>query len=81
MELNEEQAKRFDRLSEYQSDLSFESLPYEIKMFEVDTVLSEKRERWHENLKSDIYMEEAVHVLEDMKMNNIKKSGLADVKK
>ncbi|WP_423818107.1 carboxy terminal-processing peptidase [Salinimicrobium sp. TIG7-5_MAKvit] len=81
MELNEEQAKKFDRLSEYQSDLSFESLPYEIKLFEVDTVLSEKRERWHENLKSDIYMEEAVHVLEDMKMNNIKKSGLADVKK
>ncbi|WP_029034212.1 carboxy terminal-processing peptidase [Salinimicrobium terrae] len=81
MELNEEQAKRFDQISEYQSNLSFESLPYERQLFSVDTVLAEKRERWHDNLASDIYMEEAVHVLEDMKMNNIKKSSLADIKK
>ncbi len=81
MELNEEQAKKFDEISEYESDLSFESLPYEKELFDVDTVLAQKRERWHKNLRSDIYMEEAVHVLEDMKMNNIKKSGLADIKK
>jgi carboxyl-terminal processing protease len=81
MELNEEQAKKFDKISEYQSNLSFESLPYEKELFSVDTVLAEKRQRWHENLSSDIYMEEAVHVLEDMKMNNIKKSSLADIKK
>jgi carboxyl-terminal processing protease len=81
MELNEEQAKKFDEISEYESYLSFESLPYEKELFDVDTVLAQKRERWHKNLRSDIYMEEAVHVLEDMKMNNIKKSGLADIKK
>ena len=81
MELNEEQAEKFDQLSKYESHLTFESLPYEQKLFAVDTVLAEKRERWHENLSSDIYMEEAVHVLEDIKMNNIKKSGLVDIKK
>ena len=81
MELNEEQAKKFDKLSEYQSNLSFESLPYEKELFNVDTVLAEKRQRWHENLSSDIYMEEALNVLEDIKMNNIKKSSLADIKK
>ena len=81
MELNEEQAKRFDKISEYKSNLSFESLPYEKELFNVDTVLAEKRQRWHKSLSSDIYMEEAVHVLEDMKMNNIKKSSLADIKK
>lgn len=80
MEKNEEQAKRFNRLSEYKSNLSYESLPYEKELFTTDTVLAEKRERWHENLSSDVYMEEAVNVLEDMKMNNIKKSEVAHIK-
>ncbi|MFD2516941.1 carboxy terminal-processing peptidase [Salinimicrobium flavum] len=77
MSRNEEQAKRFNKISEYESNLSYLSLPYEEELFETDTVLAEKRMRWHENLSSDVYMEEAVNVLEDMKMNNIKKSGVA----
>ncbi len=80
MENNEEQAQRFNRLSDYKSDLTYESLPYEKELFTTDTVLAEKRKRWHENLSSDVYMEEAVNVLEDMKMNNIKKSGVAQIK-
>lgn len=80
MEENEEQAKRFDKISEYQSNLTYQSLPYEIDLFAVDTVLAEKRDRWHKSLSSDIYVEEAVHVLEDMKINNIKKSGVANIK-
>ncbi|WP_029037787.1 carboxy terminal-processing peptidase [Salinimicrobium xinjiangense] len=80
MEQNEEQAKRFDKISEYESNLTYQSLPYELDLFAVDTVLAEKRKRWHKSLSSDIYMEEAVHVLEDMKMNNIKKSGMANIK-
>lgn len=81
MEENEALAEKFDRISEYQSNLTYQSLPYEIEMFTVDTVLAEKRGRWHESLSSDIYMEEAVHVLEDMKINNIKKSSVVDIKK
>ncbi|SDK91964.1 carboxyl-terminal processing protease [Salinimicrobium catena] len=80
MESNEQQAKRFNKISEYQSNLTYESLPYEKDLFTTDTVLAEKRQRWHENLSSDVYMEEAVNVLEDMKMNNIRKSGVAQIK-
>lgn len=80
MENNEEKAKRFNQLSEYESNLSYESLPYEKELFSTDTILAEKRERWHENLSSDVYMEEAVNVLEDMKMNTIKKSEVAHIK-
>ncbi|MDX1754216.1 MAG: carboxy terminal-processing peptidase, partial [Salinimicrobium sediminis] len=80
MELNEEQAKKFDQISEYQSNLTYNSLPYEKELFSVDTTLAEKRERWHKSLSSDLYMEEAVNVLEDLKMNNIKKSGVANIK-
>ena len=80
MEANDSMAAKFDRLSEYTSNLTYESLPYEKKMFTADTVLAEKRERWHENLTSDLYMEEAINVLEDLKMSNIKKSKVAQIK-
>ncbi len=80
LEQDEEQAKRFDKISDYKSNLTYKSLPYEMKMFSKDTVLAEKRERWHETLAGDVYMEEAIHVLEDMKMNNIQNSKLAEIR-
>ena len=39
LESNETEAKRFDVLSEYQTDLTFESLPYERPLMEQDSVL------------------------------------------
>lgn len=77
----EQEAKKFDSIGNYNSNLTFESLPYEVEMFEADTTLEEKRRRWHESLTSDVYVEEAIHVLEDIKMNNIKRGKLADIKK
>ena len=47
-------------------------LKSEIKKFENDTVLKQKRERWHEDLAKDVYMDEAINVLEDLKVNNIR---------
>ena len=80
MDANEAQAERFNKIAEYQSNLTFESLPYEKELFTVDTVLAEKRKRWHENLSSDIYLEEAVNVLQDIRVNNIKKADVAQIK-
>ena len=71
---NKEVAKQFEKISEYKTNLTFESLPYEKKLFISDTVLKEKRERWHESLSQDVYIEEALNVLEDLKMSySIKK--------
>ena len=69
-ELNadEAKAKEYDAISEYKTNLTFESLPYETMLFEKDTVLKEKRVRWHESLSKDVYMEEALNVLDDLKM-------------
>lgn len=80
IEQNEEQAKQFEKISEYTTDLTYESLPYEVALFENDTILEEKRRRWHQNLSGDVYVEEAIHVLEDMKMNNIKNNKVAKVR-
>jgi len=70
----------FKKLSEYDSKLTFESLKYEQQLFTQDSVLREKRARWHINLAKDVYIEEAINVLRDLKMNNIKNDKLAHVK-
>ncbi|CAI8201913.1 MAG: Tail-specific protease [Formosa sp. Hel1_33_131] len=67
LEMKESESKRFDVLSDYQTDLIFESLPYELPLMEQDSVFKINRTRWHENLSKDIYMEEAVNVLNDLK--------------
>ena len=68
LKLNEEEAKQFEAIADYKTNLTFESLPYEQKLFEQDTILRDKRNRWHENLSKDVYVEEAINVLNDLKM-------------
>jgi len=68
LDATQEKAKEFDAISEYKTNLTFESLSYEKELFVKDTILKEKRVRWHESLSQDVYMEEALHVLEDLKM-------------
>jgi len=76
-DLIENDAKKFDAISEYNSNLSYTSLPYELDLVKSDTILKEKRERWHKSLSGDAYVEEAVNVLDDIKVNNIKKNKVA----
>ncbi|MBO0330487.1 carboxy terminal-processing peptidase [[Muricauda] lutisoli] len=76
-------SERFKSLKDYDSKLSFGSLQYETELFTQDSVLREKRNRWHKDLARDIYVEEAVNVLKDLHKNNIKKKEndeLASVK-
>ncbi len=79
-EKHKEKSKYFKKMRDYDSHLTFESLKYEKELFVKDSVLREKRDRWHINLAKDVYVEEAVNVLRDLKMNNMKKSKLASVK-
>lgn len=80
LERNEEEAKRFEKLADYNSNLTFNSLPYELNLMERDTVLKQKRERWHQSLSSDVYIEEALNVLNDLKMTYGIKTKVATVK-
>lgn len=77
----QEESKKYNDISKYSSNLTYQSLPYEQEQFEKDDVLKEKRVRWHKNLTSDVYIEEAINVLDDINVNNIKRSKLADIKK
>lgn len=77
---NEEEAKRFEKLSEYKTNLTFTSLPYELKLMANDSVLKQKRVRWHKDLAKDVYIEEALNVLNDLKMTYAIKTSAASVK-
>ncbi|MCB4797269.1 carboxy terminal-processing peptidase [Neotamlana laminarinivorans] len=67
-EKNELEAKKFDAIDDYKNNLNFYSTTYEKSLFETDsTDLKEKRERWHNSLTKDVYVEEALNVLQDIK--------------
>lgn len=66
--LNEKESKRFDEINKYQTNLTFESPLYEKKLLIDDSSnLKEKRDRWHTTLSQDVYIEEALNVLQDLK--------------
>ncbi len=68
LELNRVESEKFEAISRYKTHLIFKSHAYEKAQFTKDTTdLKEKRERWHENLAKDVYVEEALNVLEDIK--------------
>jgi carboxyl-terminal processing protease len=67
MDISDAKSKKFKAISDYTNKLKFSSLPDEVALFEKDTILKQKRERWHEDLQNDVYMEETLNIISDMK--------------
>ena len=59
--------KEIQCFKDYKNNLVFKSLPYEETIFAKDTVLLNKRKRWFKSLNNDVYVDEAVNVLKDLK--------------
>ncbi len=68
----ENEAEKFKPIYEYENKLSFVSPNYELPLIKADSVLAQKREIWHENLSKDIYVEEALNVLGELKIKKYK---------
>jgi len=75
----EDKNKKYKSIVDYKNAFEFKSLPYEIESMNNDSVLKEKRDRWHESLSKDIYIEEAIHILNDLQSEN--KKGLSSKEK
>ncbi len=80
IERRKKETEKFDAIGEYDNKLSYRSLPNEVTQMKQDTTLREKRKRWHKSLAKDIYVEEAVNVLQDLKLNNIRSGKVAKIK-
>jgi len=72
----EETAKKYKPIMQYKNALQFTSLPYEVAQMSSDNVLKEKRDRWHESLAKDIYVEEALNVLDDLQAKPVAKKTM-----
>lgn len=80
IEKRKKESEKFEAIGKYDNKMDFRSLPNEIEMMRQDTTLREKRKRWHKNLAKDVYVEEAINVLQDLKLNNIRTGKVADIK-
>jgi len=69
----EDTNKKFKPISDYDYHAKFTSLPQEAEAMKKDASLKEKRERWHESLSKDIYVEEALNVLDDLQTKPVVK--------
>ena len=68
LKANEIESKKYDAISDYDTNLTFDSSSYEKELIAKDTTdLKEKRKRWHQSLSKDVYIEEALNVLDDLK--------------
>ena len=77
---NKQAVNKFDSLDTYDNKLSYRSLPDELVLMREDTTLVEKRKRWHKNLTKDVYLDEAISVLQDLKLANIKNGNAPKLK-
>jgi carboxyl-terminal processing protease len=71
----EETSKKYKAIADYNYNLKFTSLPQEAEAMKNDASLKEKRERWHESLTKDIYVEEALNVLDDLQAKPVLKKS------
>ena len=72
----EETNKKFKSIADYNYNVKFASLPQEVEAMKTDASLKEKRERWHESLSKDIYVEEALNVLDDLQSKPVVKKSV-----
>lgn len=80
IEQNKKEGEQFEAIDAYDNKLSYRSVISEMDLMKQDTTLREKRKRWHKNLLKDVYVEEAVNILEDLKASKINNSKLTQIK-
>jgi len=66
-EKRKEESKRFEELNKQTTSLSITALKIDIAKMEGDTTKIARSEKWIKDLNKDIYLEEAVNVISDMK--------------
>jgi len=76
-----EETSKYNKLDEFKSPFKLETLKVDLPGLEKDTDLKESRLRWEKDLSKDIYLYEAVNVLEDLSHPIQKTNILAQIKK
>ena len=75
-----EENTKYDQLDVFMSSFTLQAPKSDISALEKDADLKERRVRWEEGLEKDIYLFEAVNVLEDLILPANKTNKLAQIK-
>ena len=68
IEKNKNESSKFKSIRDFTTNLTFNSPLYELPIIEADKDLADKRTAWHKNLKKDIYVDEALNILNELKL-------------
>jgi len=68
---NKLKLKKFDRIKDYNNNLNFNLLSDQSSKIKNSEEYKENRKRWHNSLKSDIYINESINVLLNLKTKKI----------
>ncbi len=68
LESHRNESLKYEAIKDYTTNLTYLSPLYEQILLKEDPVLAEKRTAWHKKLKKDIYVEEALTVLSELKI-------------
>ena len=77
LEADRTYAYQFDAVKEYYNNLEFTIAPAEQERITKDSIFREKRERWFSDLTEDYYVEEAVNILDELKVRIYQQEPLA----
>lgn len=66
----DEKAASYKAIEDYTNDLIFTSPAYEFVHIEQDSIFAKTRSEWHKNLSKDIYIDEGLEVLADLKLKS-----------
>ncbi len=64
---HEKKIEAFNEVFDFHSSIEFKNPQKEIDLIQTDTVLASKRAAWHQSLQKDIYIEESLQVLSELK--------------
>ena len=72
---NKLKLKKFDRIKDYNNNLNFNLLSDQSSKIKDSEEYKENRKRWHNSLKSDIYINESINVLLNLKTKKIENNN------
>ena len=73
---NKLKLKKFDKVKEYSNNLIFNLLSDQSSNIKDTDEYKENRKRWHNSLKSDIYVNESINVLLNLKTKKIENNNI-----
>ena len=73
---NKLKLKKFDKIKDYNNNLNFNLLSDQSSKIKDSEEYKENRKRWHNSLKSDIYINESINVLLNLKTKKIENNNI-----